>query len=187
MGQYPDAVNGVLKELGTCLGKVRKQSADKALGELRGASRIFVAGAGRSGLAARGFAMRLMHLGKTAHLVGETTTPAIGAGDLLVIGSGSGRTESLLAMARKARKLGARILLLTIDPKSPIAGLCDCVIEIPAPSPKATGGDAVASMQPMGSLFEQSLFILFDTLIVLLMRREGASADEMFKRHANLE
>ena len=188
MSQYRKMARQVLKELESCLGNVATREMDAALREITAARRIFVAGVGRSGLAARGLAMRLMHLGRGAHLVGEVTTPGIAGGDLLVIGSGSGRTESLLAMANKARKLGARIVLFTIDPASPIAEVSHCIVRIPAPSPKATsGGSKVKSIQPMGSLFEQSLFLVFDSLIVLLMKSQGCTAEEMFRRHANLE
>ena len=48
------------------------------------ASRIFVAGAGRSGLCIRAAGMRLMQMGKSTYIVGETITPSIQAGDLLV-------------------------------------------------------------------------------------------------------
>jgi 6-phospho-3-hexuloisomerase len=161
---------------------------EQAFTELASAKRVFCAGAGRSGLAIRAFAMRLMHLGKTAYLVGEIATPSIAAGDLLVIGSGSGRTESLVAMANKAKKIGARILLVTIDPNSPIGTVADCVIQIPAPSLKAKHAvGSETSIQPLGSLFEQSLFLLLDSLIVLLMRKENVSAEALYARHANLE
>lgn len=183
-----ETVAAIVNELGECLGKVSTKSVEAALDEISRARRLFLAGAGRSALGMRGFAMRLMHMGKTTHLVGEVTTPAIGAGDLLIVGSGSGRTESLLVMAAKAKKIGARVLLVTVDPKSPIGELADCVVEIPAPSSKtrnATG--AVQSIQPMGSLFEQSLFVLLDALIVLLMQKENVNAETMFTRHANLE
>ena len=53
---------------------------------------IFILGAGRSGLMARGFAMRLVHIGYTVYVIGETITPSIQAGDVLVSVSGSGKT-----------------------------------------------------------------------------------------------
>lgn len=188
MSEIRDTLRVVCDELARCTGRIDAGAVGAAVEELARAPRVFLAGAGRSGLAVRGFAMRLMHMGMAAHLVGEVTTPSIGKGDLLVIGSGSGRTSSLLAMARKAKELEARVLLATIDPRSPIAELADVVVAIPAPSPKATAGSGVlASIQPMGSLFEQSLFILCDTMIVLLMRRCGVTAEAMFARHANLE
>jgi len=178
----------VISELEVCLAKVSPESLKEAVGEIIAAKRVFLAGAGRSALGIRGFAMRLMHTGKTTYLVGETTTPGIGAGDLLVIGSGSGRTASLHSMAKTAQGAGARILLVTIDPSSPIGQLADRVIEIPTPSPKVVGAETKGrSIQPMGSLFEQSLFILLDCLVLLIMKEENLTSEEMFTRHANME
>lgn len=160
----------------------------QAIEAIHSAPRIFLAGSGRSALGIRGFAMRLMHLGKTVFVVGETTTPALCAHDLLIIGSGSGRTASLVAAATKAKGLGARILLITADRASPIGQLADWVVEIPAPTPKSPNAKAsVRSAQPMGSLFEQSLFLLLDGVVMVLMEMEGKTAEEMFRRHANLE
>ena len=122
-------------------------------------------------------------------MVGESTTPSILAGDLLIIGSGSGQTTSLLAMAGQTRRLGATILLFTTDATSPLADFADHQVIIPAPSLKdAKGGHGVPiSVQPMGTLFEQSLLILCDSLILGLMQRLGIGAEQMIERHANLE
>ena len=80
------------------------------------------------------------------------------------------------------------VLLFTIDGGAPIAALADRVVRIDAPSPKAASAPAGArSLQPMGSLFEQTLFLLFDALVVALMRADNQAADMMFARHANLE
>ena len=178
----------VTAEIASCLKNVPDEQIEHALEKLEIASQIFVAAAGRSALGARGFAMRLMHLGKVVHMVGETTTPAIVTGDLLVIASGSGRTQSLVAMANHAVQLDVTILLFTLSEHSPIADLADQIVLIPAPSPKAAEVDCQAvSIQPMGSLFEQSLFVLLDCLVLSLMNRQGITADEMFSRHANLE
>ena len=178
----------VLGEVAACVRQVSTESLVGAEVLMETAPRVFVAGAGRSGLCMRALGMRLMHLGKTVYMVGETTTPGIGAADLLILGSGSGRTASLLAMAEKARRQGAKVLLFTIDAASPLAGLADHRVIIPAPSPKAAEGvHALASVQPMGALFEQSLFLLCDSLILGLMRQTGVGAAQMFERHANLE
>lgn len=183
-----DVINTVAREVADCLSKVDASQVDAAVALLDGAPRVFAAGAGRSALGVRGFAMRMMHLGVTTHVVGETTTPGIAAGDVLVIGSGSGRTASLLSSAQKAKNLGAKVLLVTIDPASPIGELADAAVRIPAPSPKAAGGGAQATtIQPMGSLFEQSLFLLLDSMVVMLMQKRGATSEDMFTRHANLE
>jgi 6-phospho-3-hexuloisomerase len=154
------------------------------------ARRVFVAGAGRSGLMMRAFAMRLMHLGLRVHVIGEVTTPPIEAGDLLFIGSGSGETESLCSMARRARHLGAGLALVTIAASSTIGRLADTVVRIDASSPKvrpALGATVRTSIQPMGSLFEQALLLLLDTVVLRLAAARGTSPDEMFSRHANVE
>ncbi len=154
---------------------------------IRAAGAVFVAGAGRSGLAMRGFAMRIMHMGKPAYVVGDATTPALCAGDLLVVGSGSGGTSSLVAIAGQAKKRGGNIALLTIDPESPIAAMAGTIVRVPAPSPKSASAMAVKSLQPMATLFEQTLGLLLDSCVLLLMEEMKIGEQKMFERHANLE
>lgn len=153
------------------------------------AKRIFVAGAGRSGFAARGFANRLMQLGLTAYFVGETTTPSISEGDLLIIGSGSGSTSSLVVDANKAKAAGAQLATLTIYPDATIGKASDALIRIPGGTPKneSANEDTAHSIQPMGTLFEQLSWITYDTLVLELMELTGETAETMFPRHANLE
>ena len=67
---------------------------------------IFLMGAGRSGLAAKAFAMRLMHLGFDVYVVGETTTPAVQPDDLVIAVSGSGETPSIANLGVIAKKIG---------------------------------------------------------------------------------
>ena len=80
------------------------------------------------------------------------------------------------------------MVLFTIDPNSPVARLANTIVVIPAPSPKAhISAEAHASIQPMGSLFEQCLFLVLDALVIVLMKESNISSTEMFARHANLE
>ena len=99
----------------------------------------------------------------------------------------SGRVTSVADAFVEGGFFEADDVLVTIDPSSPIGQLADFVIRVPAPSPKASGGGESSSVQPMGSLFEQSLFILLDALIVMLMEKREINAADMFGRHANLE
>jgi 6-phospho-3-hexuloisomerase len=178
----------ILAEVAACVRQVSAESLNQAAELMEFSTRIFVAGAGRSGLCMQALGMRLMHLGKTVYVVGETTTPSIAAENLLILGSGSGRTTSLLAMAGQAQRQGAKILLFTTDPTSPLAELADYRVVIPAPSLKAAAGiSGFVSVQPMGTLFEQSMLIVCDSLILGLMQRTGITAAQMFERHANLE
>jgi 6-phospho-3-hexuloisomerase len=182
------ALEQILAEVAACVRQVSIEDLARAAELVEFCPRIFVAGAGRSGLCMRALGMRLMHLGKTVHVVGETTTPSIAATDLLILGSGSGRTISLLAMAGQAQRREAKILLFTTDATSPLAELANHRVVIPAPSLKTSAGiSGLVSVQPMGSLFEQSLLILCDSLILGLMQRTGVSAAQMLERHANLE
>ncbi|OUS76361.1 6-phospho 3-hexuloisomerase [Paenibacillus sp. MY03] len=148
--------------------------------------RVFLAGAGRSGLMAKAFAMRLMHLGFDAYVVGETITPGISEGDVLIIGSGSGETRTLVAMAEKAKRLRASVAALTLAPDSPIGRLADLIVKLPGVSKEKSGDDRVTS-QPMGSLFEQTLLIQFDAVILRLMEKLAQGTGAMFRQHANLE
>ena len=137
----------------------------------------------------RALGMRLMHLGKTVYVVSETTTPGITTEDVLILGSGSGKTPGLLAIGEQARRLGAKTILFTADETAPLAVLADHLVLIPAPliEDEMEGENGRTSVQPLGTLFEQSLLILGDSLILGLMQRMGVDATQMFERHANLE
>ena len=177
----------ILNEIETILHRIHHGEAELLLDAIERAKRIFCAGAGRSGLMMRTFAMRLMHMGMNAYVVGETVTPAIARGDLLVIGSGSGETGSLLTMALKAKAIGADVALLTVMPESSIARHADLAVTIPATTAKVEGPSNTDTVQSRGSLFEQCLFILLESVILSLMQRSSFQPDSIMARHANLE
>ena len=149
------------------------------------AERVFVHGAGRSGLALRMTAMRLMHLGLEVHVVGEVTTPAIAEGDVLLTASGSGTTSGIVAAARTAVDAGARVAAITTAADSPLADLAEAVLVVPAADKQDRSG--AASAQYAGGLFEQTVVLLGDAVFHALWKRSGADADELWPRHANLE
>jgi 6-phospho-3-hexuloisomerase len=149
------------------------------------AKRIFIAGAGRSGLVLRMAAMRLMHLGLTVHVAGDTTTPAIAAGDLLIVASGSGTTAGIVRSAETAANVGARIAAITTNLDSPLARLADVAIEVPA-AQKTDHGSSVTS-QYSGSLFEQALFLVTESVFQTLWKSSDEPAEQLWLRHANLE
>lgn len=179
----------IVNELSTYSAKVRQEDVRALAEACAKAKRIFIGGAGRSGFAARGFSNRLMHLGLTAYFVGEPTTPSIGEGDLLVVGSGSGTTASLVANSNKAKAAGAALATLTIFPNATIGAKADVVVTIPGATPKKSDGaeDSAVSIQPMGSLFEQLSWLVYDSVILELMDILGETSDTMYPRHANLE
>jgi len=179
-----DYMGEALDELRDNVAKVDNENVEKFIEMIFAAKKVYVAAAGRSRLMLNAFAMRLMHLGFRVYVVGEIVTPAVEPGDLLIVGSGSGKTESLLIMAKKAKRIGAKLAVLTIFPESEIASLADLVIQIGGRTSKVLNG--VTTVQPGGNVFEQSMLILLDCMIVKIA--EVGSIDiTRFNRHANLE
>lgn len=179
-------INEVLEELCKTVKRVSYEEEVAIASAIQKTKRVFVAGSGRSGLIASCFAMRLMQSGITAYRVGECTTPAIEADDLLIITSGSGETGALVKNAETARQVGSKIALITIYPESTIGKMSDVILQIAAFS-KFDKEENSRSVQPMGSLFEQSLMICLDYIMMILMEQLGLSGESMFQRHANLE
>lgn len=152
---------------------------------LRQAKRIFVIGAGRTGLMMKAVAMRLMHVGLQVHVVGETTTPAIQEGDLLLAASGSGTTSFIVKAAEKAHAVGASIAALSTTNESPLAAVAQLIVMIPAAQKQDFQG--AISAQYAGSLFEQSVLFVGDAVFQALWKLSDIPAEVMWKQHANLE
>lgn len=147
--------------------------------------KIYVSGAGRSGLMIRSLGMRLMHLGLNAYVIGEISTPALEKGDLIIFGSNSGETGSLRLMAESAKNLGANIALITSNPESTIGKLADCIVDVPISAIEE-------SVQPSGSTFEISMFLLCEGLFLELFNKVNKNNeinvnDFIRIRHANIE
>jgi 6-phospho-3-hexuloisomerase len=179
-------IQNILDEMGQVLAEVPAGGLARLTEAVLEASRIYVAGGGRSGLMARAFAMRLMHLGRLTYVVGETTTPAIRGGDLLVSCSASGETHVTVVVSKVAQEAGARVFAITATPDSPMARLADETIVIPAPSKRGARWTGQSS-QYGGSLFEQALLVLLDAVSNEVGRRLGKTPQELDSRHANLE
>lgn len=158
---------------------------DALAANVTGANRVFVVGAGRSGLALRMTAMRLMHLGLTVHVVGDVTAPAIRSGDVLLTASGSGTTGNIVRAAQSAVDAGAVVAAITTAASSPLAELASTVVIVPAAGKRDRSG--TASAQYSGGLFEQLVVLIGDALFHALWQQGGVSADELWLRHANLE
>ena len=149
--------------------------------------RLFLEGRGRSGLMMRAFATRLTHLDIHCHVVGESTTPGLLKGDLLLIGSGSGETITPLQTANAAKNAGGTVAILTSRSESALAALADIVVLIPAPVRQHSDIIPVTTIQPMGSLFEQSLLLVLDAIVLMLKDRLQQDDVMMMARHSNLE
>jgi 6-phospho-3-hexuloisomerase len=179
------ALRLIVKELDAVLSTVDDGEIAHLADLVANAERVFVHGAGRSGLALRMTAMRLMHLGLTVHVAGEVTTPAISAGDVLLVASGSGTTSGIVAAATTADSAGARIAAITTARVSPLASLADAVVIVPAAA--KLDRSATSSAQYAGSLFEQAVELIGDAVFHSLWQDSQQSADDLWPRHANIE
>ncbi|MED1467780.1 6-phospho-3-hexuloisomerase [Bacillus salipaludis] len=176
----------ILKEIEAVLGQIEEQHLHEVADHLIKATRIFVVGEGRSGLMAKSFAMRLMHLGANVYVVGETITPSIMEGDILVAVSGSGTTKSVTWTSDKAKSIGATIIAMTTNTGSPLAAVADQILHVPAAT-KYRRENERETIQPLGSLFDQCAHILFDTICLFYGELNQVNHQIAFKQHSNLE
>ncbi|MFY0781385.1 6-phospho-3-hexuloisomerase [Peribacillus simplex] len=176
----------IIKELNRSVDLIANEEAEKLVNGILESKKVFVAGAGRSGFMTKSFAMRMMHMGIDSYVIGETVTPNFEKEDILIIGSGSGETKSLVSMAEKAKSIGGKIATVTIFPDSTIGQLADITIKLPG-SPKDQSEGDYKTIQPMGSLFEQTLLLFYDAVILRFMEKKGLDTNKMYGRHANLE
>jgi 6-phospho-3-hexuloisomerase len=181
-----DPLTTIARELEPVLARVDRDELHATVHALEEAPRVFVTGEGRSGLMARAFAMRLMHLGLTVHVVGETTTPAVGARDLLVAVSGSGTTGHTVQIAQSAAAAGARVHAVTSDPDSPLGQLAGTRLVLPAATKYRRPGEA-PSIQPLSSLFDQATHLALDAACLILAGRRQVDNAAARAAHANTE
>ncbi len=169
----------ILQELRQAAQSIPADVVDHCARKIAAHERVFVCGAGRTGLMLRALAMRLMQLGKTVYVVGETITPSIQAGDLLIAASASGMTFSVCHFAAEAVKMQADVLVITAEKDSQLAKISAPDVIIPAP----TKHNLAASGQLMGSLFEQMVLLFSDAVTMAL----AEDRETLSRNHANLE
>ena len=160
------------------------------------ANNIFVTGAGRSGLAAKAFAMRLMHLGLSAYVVGETISPAINEGDCIVAISGSGETNTIVSAAKIAKSRGSKVLSLTSYPDSTLGQLSDSFILVKGRTKKEVDDENYmkrqihgnyTSLTPLGTAFELTTLVFLDAIVSELMEKMQQTESDLKASHTVLE
>lgn len=172
----------IMNEIEDVINKVEEEELHAVINEMDKSRRIFVCGEGRSGLSAKGFAMRLMHLGYTVFAVGETITPAVDEKDLFIAVSGSGKSVNVVNDAKKAADKGCTVIAVTSKPDSPLATLAGHILTIPG-TVKGDAQEKRGSVQLLSSLFDQSLHITLDALCLLLSYRDCTTNETATKAH----
>lgn len=166
------------------------------LQDILNAERIFLMGAGRSGLVAKAFAMRLMHLGFTVYVVGETTTPAVQEKDVVIAISGSGETRSIANLGKIVKDIGSTLITVTSKEDSTLGRISDIAMVLPSKTKNDldAGGYLERNMRgdyknlpPLGTAFEITSLVFLDSVIAQLITLTGASEAELKSRHTNIE
>ena len=160
------------------------------------ANNVFVTGAGRSGLAAKAFAMRLMHLGVSSYVVGETISPAINKDDCIIAISGSGETNTIVSAAKIAKNRGSKVLAVTSYPESTLGQLSDCYIVVKGRTKKEVDDENYmkrqiygnyTSLTPLGTAFELTTLVFLDAIVSELMEKMHQTESDLKARHTVLE
>jgi len=195
MREIQQAMREIAEQVLDVSGALDNKQVGNFIQSLLDAKRIFVIGAGRSGLVAKAFAMRMMHLGLDTHVVGETITPSLREDDLLVAVSGSGETSLTVSAAEIAKKIGAKIVAVTSYPKSSLSKISDHIVILPGRTKTESTPDFMhrellgehPSFAPLGTTFEIAALVFFDGVIASLMTTLGKKEEDLRARHATIE
>ncbi|MBM7579692.1 6-phospho-3-hexuloisomerase [Jeotgalibacillus terrae] len=186
MTHYHESAKEITNELANTLQNVNDEEVALLMKEISRADKVFFVGVGRVLLSLKSIAKRLAHLGVNTYVVGQITEPAITDKDLLIVGSGSGETAFPLIIAKKAKQHNARVAHVGANPESSMREFSDVFVRIPV-STKLNRPNEIPSIQPMTSLFEQSLLVLGDTLALMMIKEQDIDMKNLWEYHANLE
>lgn len=169
----------ITERVSAALARVESVTIERILELFARAPKIFVYGAGRSGIIGRAFAMRLVQAGLSAYVIGESVTPIVRKGDLVVIFSNRGESYSSMQTANIVRREGADLIVITGKSGSKLAHAASVliVLELPDDSDRPR-------FAPLGTLFESASLHLGDALIAEWMRVRGETEESMRRRHA---
>lgn len=183
---YYQTEEKIINELRDTLGTISEAEVTELVTSIKAAKRVFFVGVGRVLLSLEAIAKRLAHIGVDTVVVGQITEPAITADDLLIVGSGSGESAFPLAIAKKAKTFSAKVAHIGSNPDSSMKTATDLFVRIPVQTKLNLPGE-IPSVQPMTSLFEQSLLLLGDTIALMMIESESIDMPSLWQYHANLE
>ena len=192
---FDDALNDIIENVAKTTKAVSHEDITKMTEMIEGVENVFIMGLGRSGLVAKAFGMRLMHLGLNVYIVGETITPAIKEDDCLIAISGSGETSYIISTTGIAKSIGAKIIAITSYPDSTLAKKSDVVVQLEGRTKIDDEPNYIRrqisgqhqTLSPMGTIFEISALIFLDASIAQMMQDLGQTEKDLKARHTILE
>jgi len=186
----------IIENIEEVIDKLDREAITAMLQKTIDGNHIFVMGAGRSRLVAKAFAMRLMQLGLSVYVVGETTTPAVLPQDVVIAISGSGETRTVADLGKLAKDIGSTLITITSKKDSALGRISDIAVIIPNKTKNDPNeadylerhmrGD-YKKMLPLGTSFEITTLIFLDSVIGQLIMLTGASEAELKSRGTNIE
>lgn len=183
---YKENTELILKEIHEALNAVDMDALEHLAVDICNSKRVFLAGTGRVLISLQAFCKRLTHLGICAHCVGDITEPALLPGNVLIVASGSGESIVPVAIAKKAKALGAKVVHIGSNKEGSMKQYCNYMVWIPVKT-RLNRPDEVESKQIMTSLFEQVILILGDILSLIIIEEKKLEPDKLWQNHANIE
>lgn len=174
-----EASSFIMAEVNEALEKVDPSISERMCEAIIGARSIFVYGVGRSGLMGKAFSVRLVQMGLDVHFVGDTTTPIVEKGDLLLVISNTGETMSAAQTANIVGRIGATVIVITSNQHSKLGRAANIMVEI-----QTSRREERSRLAPLGTIFEVASMIYLDSLVPTLMRKLNQSEASLRKRHA---
>lgn len=198
MKSFENNIRLVISEIEQSLLNVSPKQTKSLINQIISAERVFLVAIGRVQLSLQCFGKRLAHLGIKVELVGSLTEKPATKKDLLIVASGSGESLIPIQITKKAKSIGCKIFLITSAKNSTIKKLSNFHVEIKAPTKKNFGtyfnkslfdssSKTQKSVQPMSSLFDQTLHIYGDIVSLDIIEKLKINKKKLWKHHANLE
>ena len=191
-----NSINAILENIENAQNFLDEDAVDDFENIIIESKNVFVTGAGRSGLAAKAFAMRLMHLGLSAYVVGETISPAIYEDDCIIAISGSGETNTIVSAVQIAKNRGSKVLAVTSYPDSTLGHLADSYLLVKGRTKKEIDDENYmkrqihgnyTSLTPLGTAFELTTLVFLDAIVSELMEKMHQTESDLKARHTVLE
>ncbi|MFA0087628.1 hypothetical protein BCU70_05300 [Vibrio sp. 10N.286.49.C2] len=189
--EYKVINNQIFEQVHNAVNEIEDKTLDLLIESLEPKKRVFYYGCGRSGIFLSSFANRLLHLGFEIYSLNDITKPKAEAGDIFLVTSGSGETSSVVSFVSKSKNIGMKIIAFSAQQQSSMASLLtadDALVVIPCDS---YIDDAIPDIRdlkmPLGTLFELSCLMAYETVTNSLMYHLGESAYALSCRHTNLE
>lgn len=173
-------------------GKIH-QIAEVIIKAVKAKKRIFLFGAGRSGIICKADEMRLAQLEIPVYFITDYNAPALKPGDIIIFASSSGETGVTALAMRDAQQIEAEKIALVSYENSTIGLAADITLFIPdldqilAAHPEFKEEiKNLGNFAPLGTIFESLTLKALDVVIEEIMDLSGKTDDDLKRLHFNV-